>query len=36
MIPQTSTIASHMPRAMGVGFAIELAVPDEDWVEELL
>jgi 2-oxoisovalerate dehydrogenase E1 component len=23
VIPQTSTIASHMPRAMGVGFAIE-------------
>lgn len=25
VIPQTSTIASHMPRAMGVGFAIERA-----------
>jgi 2-oxoisovalerate dehydrogenase E1 component len=25
MIPQTSTIASHIPRAMGVGFAIERA-----------
>ena len=25
VIPQTSTIASHLPRAMGVGFAIERA-----------
>ncbi len=25
VIPQTSTIASHVPRAMGVGFAIERA-----------
>jgi 2-oxoisovalerate dehydrogenase E1 component len=25
IIPQTSTIASHLPRAMGVGFAIERA-----------
>jgi 2-oxoisovalerate dehydrogenase E1 component len=25
VVPQTSTIASHMPRAMGVGFAIERA-----------
>ena len=25
VIPQTSTIASHLPRAMGVAFAIERA-----------
>ncbi len=26
VVPQTSTIASHLPRAMGVGFAIERAL----------